>query len=145
MQLAESQVTVQSLLSLFHNAGIVILDAESDSFYGRGESIVIKISVWPSKKIITYLFATQLTQGTNKDILRKINNMNDTMLFVRFSISDTNGQTSLSADYQMSYDGGILSHHSILMFRRFGSVVVDAINEYILADDVSTPITPFRF
>lgn len=145
MYLAESQVSVSTIARLFDEAGISPFEPDTDSFYVKGDGLIVKISVWPSKKVITYLFISSLSGTNRKNISYKINAMNDAMLFVRFSITENNGDMLLASDYQMSFDGGIIRYHPVMMLKRFESIVSDAINEYILADDSSSSTTGFQF
>jgi len=124
----EEDVSAGKLLSLFKQAFFAVEARPDDCLLVTAEGgMSLHVRVDTGRKLLMFSACFELQAAAPMEgKLAFVNVANDTVIFVRFSITD---ETTLYVDYHLPFNGGVTPAAVIAAVRHMGRVTPQAINE----------------
>ncbi len=131
----EDEVATARLHALFKAAFMKAeLDDDGDLRVGTEGGPRVWVLINDGRKMLRFMALYAFVEGTPDDQkLELVNAMNDNLIMVRFAVSGE----SLTADYYLSYEEGILPYQIVHSLRAMARVVTNALAEYDTRNIVS--------
>ncbi len=130
-ELAESDVSIKSLVECFNSAFIKVVDEENDSFWVPGESLKTKITIDEKRKYLRLSIIYQLSGEITPAVsATQCNKVNDEYIVIRFSALEIQGTQCVASTYYMTYEEGLIAFHLIKMVKKFEQFTVEALREH---------------
>lgn len=125
--LQEEELSVDTLAKIFKRAFIKTSVDEDGDIVAVWSDARIWVILDEKRKFISFLMRYGFKEDANESLkLELVNTMNSNYLLTRFK---ANGKT-LSADYWLSYEEGILPYQLINSFKRFANIVPEAVSKH---------------
>lgn len=126
--LSEEEVSNERLLTLFKQAFIQVECGDGPYLRVTSENGVrLSVSVDKERRLISLAATFGLREeAALHEKLVLCNRVNDSVIFVRLSLSS---RTTLCADHQLPFDGGITAAAIVAATRRLARITVQAIQE----------------
>ena len=125
----ENEISLARLQEIFEASFIENdIDSDGDLVVRTENNIKIFVSISSVNKLIrfTALYALQET-ATFEAKTALANALNDSIVFVRFSISPI---SALVCDYYLPYNGGVLPLHIVTTLRLFNRIILPSLAEH---------------
>ncbi|MEN9461263.1 MAG: hypothetical protein RIS84_1283 [Pseudomonadota bacterium] len=127
-QLAEQEVTVDNLLSLFERAFIKAERDEDDDIIVTDNGVTIVVGINIAAKMLKFLSVFGFKEGSIPEKkLTFLNKLNSQVMLSRFSTPTDN---ILTSEYFLLYEKGILNYQIINSLRLFAQITVSSIREF---------------
>ncbi len=125
--LSEMEVTLENIVKICKEGGINANINPDGGLRVQGEILVMLINIIPHLKLIRFFaFAEFKEDAPKEEKYRFVNDVNDKMIFTRFSIS-LKSEDRFLADYTLSYENGILEFQIIAALRLLEETTIGAV------------------
>ena len=125
----ENEISLARLQEIFEAAFVENdIDGDGDLVVRTETNIRIFIGLSSANKLIrfTALYALEET-ATNESKVALANALNDAIVFVRFSVSQS---AALVCDYYLPYNGGVNPLHIVTVLRLFNRIILPSLSEH---------------
>jgi len=130
--LAESEVSIKSLVECFTSAFVKVTDEDNDSFWVPGESLKTKVTLDEKRKYLRFSIVYQLSEKTTSSAaITQCNKVNEEYIVIRFSAIEIEGTQCVASNYYMTFEEGLIAFQLIKMVKKFEQFTVEALREHL--------------
>lgn len=132
----ENEVSLARLQEVFEASFIENdIDSDGDLMVRTENNLKIFIGLSTANKLIRFTTFYALDETASLESkLELANKLNDSIVFVRFSVSD---QAALVCDYYLPFNGGVLPLHVVTSLRLFNRIILPSLREHDTSGIVS--------